>query len=70
MTLLSVDETRTAFEGIRKQIKDLEVSIVAVYRSGSGPLDNHELSKMVSAAGEFLEQARGRMEALICFYDS
>lgn len=70
MSRLSVDETRTSFDGIRKQIKDLEVSVVAVYRSGSGPLDNQEISKMINTTGDLLEQARGRLEALICLFDS
>ena len=70
MSRLSVDETRTSFDGIRKQIKNLEVSVMAVYKSGSGPLDNHEISKMINTTGDLLEQARGRLEALICLFDS
>ena len=69
-TRLTTEETKIAFEGIRKQIKDLEVSIVAVYESGSGPLKTHEIINMCTESVEFLEQARGRMEALICWFDS
>ena len=70
-TRLTVDETKIAFDGIRKQIKQLEVSIMAVYHSGRAPLGSHEeIEKMRNEAIEHLEQARGRMEALICWFDS
>ena len=71
MTRLSVDETRAAFEGIRKQIKDLEGSIIAIRLDGSGPL---ETSGVITAACnetiDCLQQARGKIEKLICWFDS
>ena len=70
MSRLSVDETKVAFDDIRKKIKHLEVSVMAVYQSGTAPLSaREEIDKMRDEAIELLTQARGRMEALICWFD-
>ena len=69
-TRLTTEETKVAFDGIRKQIKNIEVSVLAVYNSGTAPLGTHEeIDKMRDEAIEHLEQASGRMEALICWFD-
>ena len=70
-TRLNVDETRAAFDGIRGQIKKLEGSIMAIYRSGAGPLGTHEeIGKVCAMAVEALEIGRSHMETMICWYDS
>ena len=68
---LSVDETRISFEGIRKQIKDIEASIMAVYHNGSGPLaTDKEIGVSCALSVESLKTARSQIEKIVCGYDS
>lgn len=70
MTTLDVDETKVAFDQIRKQIKDIEASMLAVYKNGSSPLGiSVEISIGVTSTVETLKQARGQIESLICWFD-
>ena len=59
MTKLGVDETKVAFDQIRKQIKDIEASMMAVYKNGSSPLGvSVEIGIGVTSTIETLQQAR------------
>ena len=70
MTQLDVDETKVAFDQIRKQIKDIEASMMAVYKNGSSPLGvSVEIGIGVTSTIETLQQARGQVESLICWFD-
>jgi len=70
MIRLTTDETRTSFDGIRNQIKDLEASIMAVYKNGSSPLGvSIEIGIAVTNAVETLKQAREQIEKLVCYFD-
>lgn len=68
---LSVPETRAAWDGLRNQIKRLEGSVMAIYKSGAGPLGTHEeISKVCTSVVEALEQARSQLETMIIWYDA
>ena len=70
MSQLTVDETKVAFDGIRKQIKDIEASIMAIYKNGSSPLGvSVEIGIGVTSTVETLQRARGQIENLICWFD-
>ena len=67
---LNVPETRAAWDGLRDQIKRLEGSVMAIYKSGAGPLGTHEeIGKVCTSVVEALEQARSQLETMIIWYD-
>lgn len=68
---MNVEETRVSFDHVVKQISELEHLTETIVRTGTGPPGiDREVAEACRHVIELLEEAREKLEEMICWYDA
>lgn len=68
---MNAEETRVSFDHVVKQISQLESLTETIIHTGTGPPGiDRDVAKICRESINHLEEARGKLESMICRYDN